>query len=51
MQVADMWHPDMTAEQEDALLAAGVDIPLYPQALIDHGIPFHMPALSEKDDD
>lgn len=49
--IANTWHPEMTKEQEDALLAAGVDIPLYPQALIDQGIPFHMPATPEAEDD
>ena len=49
--VANFEHPDMTEEQEEALLAAGVEIPMYTRQLIELGVPFTMPMLPEVEDD
>lgn len=43
--IANTLHPDMTEEQQELILEAGLELPLYPQTLLDQGIPFHMPAL------
>lgn len=43
--IANKPHPDCTEEMMCAMQDAGVAIPMYSQAQIDSGIPFHMPQL------
>lgn len=42
-QIANIVHPDMTAEQYDACIAASVQPPLYSQQQLESGMPLFLP--------
>lgn len=41
--VAHLTHPDMTTDQHEAILATGLNVPLFSQMQIDSGMQFYMP--------